>query len=127
MEGPADHRGQAGHEDFNGGVYYPRRFCWDDNRLIGSTTDPCVVEWGAMKRGNDGGRRGRRVWGAASRGPGDIEQPVVAVHFADCIGGTVVEDLIEVFNFVFPFAMGALLTFWKEKGLARVEKAVDGE
>ncbi len=35
------------------------------------------------------------------------------------------KDVVEVFDLVIPFAMGTLLTFWEEEGLARVETAMD--
>ena len=68
--------------------------------------------------------KGRGVWG--TKGPSDIEQPMVAVHFANGVSGTVLKNPIEIFYFVFPFTMGAFLKFWEEKRLARVETAVDG-
>jgi len=50
---------------------------------------------------------------------------VAAIHLADGVRSTVVKDIIEVFNFVFPFAVGALLTFWEKERFASVETAVD--
>ena len=33
--------------------------------------------------------------------------------------------IVEVFDLVFPFAMGTRLAFWEEERLARVEAAMD--
>jgi hypothetical protein len=108
-----------GHEDFDGGVCYWR--FWGDSRFIGGTMDLCAAKLGAVKRAN---YVGRSIWNAP-RGPGDIEQPVIAVHFSHRVRGTVMKNLIEVFDFLFPFTMWALLTLWEEKRLARVKTAMD--
>lgn len=102
-----------GHKDFDGGVRY--RYFW-------GTIDFCPVKPGAFKRTNEGGRR---VWNGYWRS-GDIEQPVVAVHFSHRVRGAVMENLIEVFNLVLPFSMGALLALRKEKTLARIKTAING-
>jgi hypothetical protein len=82
--------------------------------------DLCAVKSSAVRRANNGGRR---VWNA-SRGSGDIEQPVVAVHFSHRVCGTVTKNPIQIFDFIFPLAMRALLTLWEEERLARVKTAV---
>jgi len=50
---------------------------------------------------------------------------VVTIHLANRVRAALNKDPVEEFNFVFPFTMGALLTFWEEERLARVETAMD--
>jgi hypothetical protein len=50
---------------------------------------------------------------------------MATIHLADGVCGTVMENSVKIFDFVFPFTMGAFLKFWKEKRLARVETTVN--
>lgn len=109
----ADHGGKVGHKDFDGGVRC--QYFW-------GTMNFCAVKSGALERAREGSRR---VWNESWRS-GDIEQPVVAVHFPDRVRGAVMEDLIEVFNLILPFSMRTLLALREEKALARVETAING-
>src|SRR6266702_2826044 len=112
-------RGQATHEDFNGVIWSQR--LWSDDRLIDCTVSFSAVHVCSAKVANNG-RWG--VWNTI-RGGGYIKQPVVAVHFTNSVRSTVGKYFVEIFDFVLPFAVGALLPFWKEKRLARVETAVN--
>jgi hypothetical protein len=69
------------------------------------------------------GRRG--VWGTF-RGPSDVQQPMVTVHFANGVRGAILEISIQIFHLVSPFTMGAVLKLWEEERLARVETPPHG-
>jgi hypothetical protein len=51
---------------------------------------------------------------------------VIAVDLADCVRGTVGENVVEKVNFIFPVAMRAELALGEHERLARVKAAVDG-